>query len=143
MWDNPRQLNLAAGALVGIAVLAFGVALAQLLLRSPHLPVREIRVIMHHKEEMFFCFIKALGCGNCSARFIHESVGKEECDFGGADNTLADFGIPFFFKTKGRESCFYSEPSHAFAANIMSCACKFLSRVTESYDEWHIVCMES
>jgi cell division protein FtsQ len=45
MWDNPRQLNLAAGALVGIAVLVFGVALAQLLLRSPHLPVREIRVI--------------------------------------------------------------------------------------------------
>jgi cell division protein FtsQ len=44
VWDNPRQLNLVAGALVGIAALVFGVALVQLLLRSPHLPVREIRV---------------------------------------------------------------------------------------------------
>jgi cell division protein FtsQ len=44
VWDNPRQLNLVAGALVGIAVLAFGVVLAQLLLRSPHLPVREIHL---------------------------------------------------------------------------------------------------
>jgi len=44
VWDNPRQLNLVAGTLVGIAVLVFGVALAQLALRSPQLPVREIRV---------------------------------------------------------------------------------------------------
>lgn len=44
MWDNPRQLNLVAGALVGIAVLLFGVALAQLALHSPQLPVREMRV---------------------------------------------------------------------------------------------------
>lgn len=44
MWDNPRLLNLAAGALVGIAALIFGVALVQMLLRSPLLPVREVRV---------------------------------------------------------------------------------------------------
>jgi cell division protein FtsQ len=44
VWDNPRQLNLVAGALVGIAMLVFTVALAQFVLRSPHLPVREIRV---------------------------------------------------------------------------------------------------
>ena len=45
MWDNPRQLNLLAGALVGIAALIFGVALLQLALRSPHLPVRELHVV--------------------------------------------------------------------------------------------------
>ena len=45
MWDNPRQLNLLAGALVGVAALVFGVALAQLALRSPHLPVRELLVV--------------------------------------------------------------------------------------------------
>jgi len=45
VWDNPRQLNLLAGALVGIAALIFGVALVQLALRSPHLPVRELHVV--------------------------------------------------------------------------------------------------
>jgi cell division protein FtsQ len=45
VWDNPRQLNLLAGALVGIAALIFGVALLQLALRSPHLPVRELHVV--------------------------------------------------------------------------------------------------
>ena len=44
MWDNPRQLNLAAGILVGIAVLAFGAVLAVKLLRSPLAPVREVVV---------------------------------------------------------------------------------------------------
>jgi cell division protein FtsQ len=44
VWDNPRLLNLAAGALVGIAALVFGVALVQMLLRSPLLPVREVRL---------------------------------------------------------------------------------------------------
>jgi cell division protein FtsQ len=45
VWDNPRRLNLLAGALVGVAVLVFAVAAAQLALRSPHLPVRELLVV--------------------------------------------------------------------------------------------------
>jgi cell division protein FtsQ len=44
VWDNPRQLNLAAGILVGIATLVFAVVLVQLALRSPLLPVREVVV---------------------------------------------------------------------------------------------------
>ncbi len=44
MWDNPRQLNAAAGFLTALALVVFAVALAQLLLRSPLFPVREIRV---------------------------------------------------------------------------------------------------
>ena len=44
MWDNPRLLNLAAGILVGVAVLAAGAVLLLKLLRSPLLPVREVRV---------------------------------------------------------------------------------------------------
>jgi cell division protein FtsQ len=44
VWHNPRQLNLAAGILVGIAALAIGAVLLQQLMRSPLLPVREVRV---------------------------------------------------------------------------------------------------
>jgi cell division protein FtsQ len=44
MWDNPRILNLAAGALVGIAVFAFTIAGAVLLLRSPLFPLTEIEL---------------------------------------------------------------------------------------------------
>lgn len=44
MWDNPRLLNAAAGFLTALALVVFAVALAQLLLRSPLFPVREIRV---------------------------------------------------------------------------------------------------
>lgn len=44
MWDNPRVLNIAAGALVGIAALAFAVAGFALLLRSPLFPVTELEV---------------------------------------------------------------------------------------------------
>jgi cell division protein FtsQ len=44
VWDNPRLLNLTAGALVGIAALIFGIVLLALLLRSPLAPVREVRV---------------------------------------------------------------------------------------------------
>ena len=44
MWDNPRLLNLTAGALVGIAALILGVVLVALLLRSPLVPVREVRL---------------------------------------------------------------------------------------------------
>jgi cell division protein FtsQ len=44
MWDNPRQLNAAAGFLTALALIVFAIALAQLLLRSPLFPLREIRV---------------------------------------------------------------------------------------------------
>ena len=44
MWDNPRLLNAAAGFLTALALIVFAVAAAQLLLRSPLFPVREILV---------------------------------------------------------------------------------------------------
>jgi cell division protein FtsQ len=44
MWDNPRLLNLAANTLFGIALLLFGYAAMQSLLRSPLFPLREIVV---------------------------------------------------------------------------------------------------
>lgn len=45
MWDNPRVLNMAAGALVGIALLAFALVGGFLLWRSPLFPVRELDVV--------------------------------------------------------------------------------------------------
>src|SRR5262245_43248283 len=44
MWDNPRLLNMAAGALVGMATLVFAVGGAALLLRSEVFPVREVEI---------------------------------------------------------------------------------------------------
>jgi cell division protein FtsQ len=44
MWDNPRLLNLAANALFGLALVLFGYAAMQSLLRSPLFPLREIVV---------------------------------------------------------------------------------------------------
>jgi cell division protein FtsQ len=44
VWDNPRVLNMAAGALVGVAALAFTIAGMWLLMRSELFPVREIEV---------------------------------------------------------------------------------------------------
>lgn len=44
MWDNPRVLNITAGALVGIAGLMFAIAGLALLLRSPLFPVTELEV---------------------------------------------------------------------------------------------------
>lgn len=44
MWDNPRQLNLAANLLFGCAALLAAVAGLRLLLESPLFPVREILV---------------------------------------------------------------------------------------------------
>ena len=44
MWNNPRVLNMAAGALVGIALLAFTLVGGFLLWRSPLFPVRELDV---------------------------------------------------------------------------------------------------
>ena len=44
MWDNPRLLNMAAGALVGIALFVFAIAGVALLARSPLFPVTEIEL---------------------------------------------------------------------------------------------------
>ena len=44
MWDNPRLLNTAANALIGLAALLFAFAGLQLLLRSPLFPLKEIVV---------------------------------------------------------------------------------------------------
>lgn len=44
MWDNPRVLNLAAGVLTGLAILAAGAAGGWLLLHSPLFPLRELDV---------------------------------------------------------------------------------------------------
>ncbi|MDH3320534.1 MAG: FtsQ-type POTRA domain-containing protein [Betaproteobacteria bacterium] len=44
MWDNPRLLNAAAGALTALALMVFAVAGAQLLLRSTQFPLREMAV---------------------------------------------------------------------------------------------------
>lgn len=44
MWDNPRLLNAAAGALTALALMVFAVAAMQLLLRSELFPLREMTV---------------------------------------------------------------------------------------------------
>ncbi|MGH8708192.1 MAG: cell division protein FtsQ/DivIB, partial [Burkholderiales bacterium] len=45
MWDNPRQLNAAAGLLTALALVVFAVAAMQLLVRSPSFPLREMTVL--------------------------------------------------------------------------------------------------
>jgi cell division protein FtsQ len=44
MWDNPRILNMAAGALVGIAGFVFLIVGVALLLRSPLLPITTVEL---------------------------------------------------------------------------------------------------
>jgi cell division protein FtsQ len=44
VWDNPRRLNMLAGFLVGLTVLAFSLTVLQLGLRSPLWPVRDVTV---------------------------------------------------------------------------------------------------
>jgi len=44
VWDNPRQLNLVAGFLVGLAVFVFALAGWQLVLRSERWPLKEVEV---------------------------------------------------------------------------------------------------
>jgi len=44
MWDNPRQLNVLAGFLVGLVVLAFTLTALQLALRSPLWPIHEVTI---------------------------------------------------------------------------------------------------
>jgi cell division protein FtsQ len=44
MWDNPRMLNTAAGALVGVAAFVFLIVGVALLLRSPLLPITTVEL---------------------------------------------------------------------------------------------------
>ena len=44
MWDNPRQLNILAGFLVGLVVLACSLTALQMALRSPLWPVRDVTI---------------------------------------------------------------------------------------------------
>jgi cell division protein FtsQ len=44
VWDNPRILNLAAGALVGIAGFVFLILAVALLLRSPLFPITSLQI---------------------------------------------------------------------------------------------------
>src|SRR5262245_39888934 len=44
MWDNPRVLNIVAGALVGVATLIFALIGIQAVARSPLLPVKVLSV---------------------------------------------------------------------------------------------------
>jgi len=44
VWDNPRQLNILAGFLVGLVVLAVALTGLQMALRSPLWPVRDVTV---------------------------------------------------------------------------------------------------
>jgi cell division protein FtsQ len=44
VWDNPRQLNILAGLLVGLVVLAVALTGLQMAMRSPLWPVRDVTV---------------------------------------------------------------------------------------------------
>lgn len=44
MWDNPRQLNMLAGFLVGLTALAFSLTALQLAMRSALWPVRDVTI---------------------------------------------------------------------------------------------------
>jgi len=50
MWDNPRLLNMVAGALVGVALLFFAAAGFAYLVRSPLSPMREVVVVSELKK---------------------------------------------------------------------------------------------
>lgn len=69
MWDNPRILNMAAGALVGIAGLAFAIAAVVLLVRSPWFPVTQIDVT-HPLQRTTKQEIEAATRGRIGANFF-------------------------------------------------------------------------
>lgn len=52
MWDNPRQLNILAGFLVGLVVLAFSLAALQMAMSSPLWPVQEVTIQGELKHTM-------------------------------------------------------------------------------------------
>src|SRR3954462_442672 len=75
MWDSPRLLNMAAGVLVGIATLAFGVATVMLLGRSQVFPLRhvEVRTVVHRTSRGE---IEAALRGSMAGNFFSVSPGE-------------------------------------------------------------------
>ncbi len=69
MWDNPRLLNLAAGALVGIALFVFALAGALLLARSPLFPVDKVE-LTHALERTTRADIEAALRGRIGGNFF-------------------------------------------------------------------------
>jgi cell division protein FtsQ len=80
MWDNPRLLNLAANALIGLAALIFAYCALQLLLRSPLFPLREIVVrgeLTHVDREELAGALEGIG-GNFFAADLAAVRGRLE-----------------------------------------------------------------
>lgn len=80
MWNNPRLLNLAAGALTGLAALTFAYGALQLLLRSPLFPLREIVVrgeLRHANREEIAGALEGIG-GNFFAADLAAVRGRLE-----------------------------------------------------------------
>jgi cell division protein FtsQ len=75
VWDNPRRLNIVAGALVGVALLCFGAVGLSMLLRSPLFPVLELHIVspMQNttREE-----IEAAAQGRISGNFFFVDLGE-------------------------------------------------------------------
>ena len=69
MWDNPRLLNLAAGALVGIALFVFALAGALLIARSPLFPLDRIE-LTHALERTTRADIEAALRGRIGGNFF-------------------------------------------------------------------------
>jgi cell division protein FtsQ len=80
MWDNPRLLNRAANALIGLASLIFAYAGLQLLLRSPLFPLQEIVVrgeLKHADREEIAGALEGMG-GNFFAADLAAVRGRLE-----------------------------------------------------------------
>jgi cell division protein FtsQ len=69
VWDNPRLLNLAAGALVGVALCVFALAAIVLLARSPLFPVSRIE-LTHAPERTTRADIEAALSGRIGGNFF-------------------------------------------------------------------------
>jgi cell division protein FtsQ len=67
MWGNPRLLNLAAGFLAGVALLAFSAAALHALLRSEMFPLRSIELtapVQHLTREQVEAAVRGRLAGN-------------------------------------------------------------------------------
>lgn len=75
MWDNPRLLNAAAGFLTALALVVFGFAALQLLLRSPLFPLREVAVsgVLAHTTRVE---IERAAAGRVSGNFFAVDLGE-------------------------------------------------------------------
>jgi len=80
MWDNPRLLNMAANALVGLAALIFAYAALQMLLRSPLFPLKDVVVrgeLRNASREEITSALDGIG-GNFFAAELAEVRGRLE-----------------------------------------------------------------